>query len=76
MTNWNVAPSWANYRTQDWDGQVNYWEVKPVPLDSAWWFPAGVTGQWQHDYDTRRHGKMPRDEWRNSLEIRPQAVQI
>lgn len=76
MTDWNNAPPWANYRTQDWDGQVNYWEVKPVPLDSAWWFPDGITGQWGRDWDARRHGKVSRDEWRNSLDARPQAVQL
>lgn len=67
---WEDAPSWARYRTGDWDGQINYWEVKPEPrLPSAWWFPEGVRGQWAHAWS--EHGGFWREDWRNTLEERP-----
>lgn len=34
---WNNAPKWANYLTQDRDGTWVWWEKKPEYDDGDWW---------------------------------------
>jgi len=59
-TGWEDAPEWAEYRTTDNDGDVTYWEYRPI---------CSLLGIWLQSADGGRFSTIPLN--RGELEERP-----
>lgn len=60
---WDKAPKWAGFRTQDIDGRYTFWEVEPF-ISGEYWRLSAKYAKYKYDYNA-----VP--EWRDSLEVRP-----
>ena len=59
---WNIAPDWANYYAEDYDG-LTYWYMSKPTVDTdtdSWDSNERCAQQWS-----------PCDDWKDSLQKRP-----
>ena len=65
---WEDAPEWAQYLTQDRDGTWGWWEKKPEYDDGDWW---AENSRWEH-LPVTENKFLTWTQADNSLEERPQ----
>ena len=66
-TNWSDAPSWANYKVTDKNGDIWWFEQEPIAGHSVWFNPKEFTGFTR--VQLAQHGS----SWLDSLETKPEV---
>ena len=68
---WSAAPDWAEYLTQDRDGQYNWWSHEPIALCFEWNYRQWDTGMLMRYAGEAKVAKGGKLEWKSTLEQRP-----